>query len=875
MLNALLRGIAKFLVWLRYRVRVVGLDAVAARGTSGIVFFPNHPALIDPIIVMSLLNRRFAPRALADQDQIDRPVVRLFARRAGVIPFPAIAKHGPAVRPQVEEAVGKAIESVRSGGNLVLYPAGHVYHSWLEDLRGNSGPHKVLREAPDARVVLVRTRGLWGSGFSWAAGRPPQVGTTLKRGAIALLLSGIFFAPRRPVTIEFVEPDDLPRDADRETINAYLERFYNADAPHNTHVPFSIWERGGIVELPEVEQPTMRGDVATVPEATRGIVARHLEDLTGRPDIQDDHHLARDLGLDSLARTELLVWVEGEFGFPQGDADALETVADVLLAACGETVASEFDSLKPVPSRWFAQVPGDPPLLHPTSDTITGAFLELARRRRNQAIIADQMRGAKTGRDLVLGILALRPAIAALDGQRVGIMLPASVVADVVYLATLFAGKTPVMVNWTVGSRYLLHSLDLAEVRHILTADALVARLAAQGTDLSALTDRFVSLEKIGREMSLATKLGAFIRSRLSWASLDRAPVSDTAAILFTSGSETLPKAVPLSHANMIEDLRSVLRHVALTQNDRMLGFLPPFHAFGITVTMLAPLCFGLRTVYHPNPTDGTVLGRLIEAYKATLLIGTPTFLNGILRSSSPQQLTSLRIAVTGAEKCPERVYDALEQACPAARVLEGYGVTECGPIVAVNSDADPRRGAIGSILDAFDHMLLHPDTAERLEPPATGILHVRGPCVFGGYLNYEGSSPFTDIDGETWYSTGDLVSEDADGIVTFRGRLKRFVKLGGEMVSLPAIEAVLEASYATEDAEGPVLAVEATAEEGRPELILFTTVDLARQEVNDALRDAGLSPLHNIRRVIRLETIPVLGTGKTDYRALKATLAP
>ncbi|MFW6162232.1 MAG: 2-acyl-glycerophospho-ethanolamine acyltransferase, partial [Planctomycetota bacterium] len=176
-------------------------------------------------------------------------------------------------------------------------------------------------------------------------------------------------------------------------------------------------------------------------------------------------------------------------------------------------------------------------------------------------------------------------------------------------------------------------------------------------------------------------------------------------------------------------------------------------------------------------------------------------------------------------------------------------------------------------LLDCFDHLLMHPETGERVEPPGSGVLHLRGPSVFDGYLHYDGPSPFVEIDGQPWYSTGDIVSEDADGVLTFQGRLKRFVKLGGEMISLPAIEAVLADAYATDDDEGPVLAVTAPPGDDHPEIVLFTTLDLDRPTVNARLREAGLSSLHNIRRVVHLDELPQLGTGKTHYRALQARL--
>jgi len=431
------------------------------------------------------------------------------------------------------------------------------------------------------------------------------------------------------------------------------------------------------------------------------------------------------------------------------------------------------------------------------------------------------------------------------------------------------------MVNWTVGPRNMRHCLELTEVSTVLTVEPLLGKLREQqGMDLTGLEERFVCLEKFAGGVSALTKLRALAGSFLSWRRLRQVRVSDTAVILFTSGSEALPKAVPLSHANLLANLRAVLQVIPINDSDSMLGMLPPFHSFGLTITILAPLCAGLRVVHYPNPTEAEMLARIIEAYQVTMLLGTPTFLNGIVRAARPGQLATLRLAVTGAEKCPERVYAALRAQCPNAVVMEGYGITECSPIVAVNDFHAPRPFSIGRVLPNLEYVIMGEESGQPAGPGQTGMLLVRGPSVFSGYLHYDGPSPFTEYAGKSWYRTGDLVESDAAGVLTFRGRRKRFVKVGGEMISLPAIEEALEKSHLpTDDAQGPVIAIEATPSEERPELVLFTTLELDRETVNAQIRAAGLSPLHNIRQVIRLEALPVLGTGKTDYRALKERL--
>ena len=873
-MDALLRGLVRLLLGLRYRVRVTGIDEVAARGRSGILFLANHPAMIDPIILGVSLNRRFGARFLAYEDQIDRFFIRTLARRVRAITMPDLSRTGAAGREESTAAVERCVESLTTGDNLVLYPAGRLMRSRYEDLRAGSAVQTILQRLPDVRVVLVCTRGLWGSRFGFAWGHAPKLGDVLRESLGCLLLSGLVFMPRRRVTIELREPPDLPRHADRDTVNRYLEAFYNTGAPPNTFVPYTPWQ--GFEPRPQPEPPRqiMAGDLADVPEATREQVHEYLSDLTGMSRIRDDDRLAHELGMDSLATVDLLTWLAKEFGFPPGDIEHVRTVRDVLLAACGQGVAAGSTTVKPPTAKWFAAGEGEPEVLVPAGDNIAGVFLEQARRHPGQAIVADQTSGVKTYRDLVTSIFALRPVVASCSGSYVGIMLPASVAADVCYLATMFAGKIPVMVNWTVGSRNVKHGLDVVGAEKVLTAKALVDRLAEQGVELGAVADRFVYLETVGASLPRRAKLKAWVCSHFNWQSLRSAPIADTAVVLFTSGSESLPKAVPLSHRNLLTNVRDLTTFIDLRGTDRLLGILPPFHSFGLTVGVVTCLCTGIPVVHHANPTEAPMLARLAEAYRATLLIGTPTFLGSIARSADPGQLDSLRLLVTGAEKCPDRVYDQLARGCPEATILEGYGITECSPAVAVTPPDNPQRGTIGVVLPSVEHAIVEIDISRRTTTGRAGMLLLRGPSVFDGYLGHDGPTPFVEFEGKQWYLTGDLVSADADGLLRFAGRLKRFVKLGGEMISLPAVEGVLGSQYEGSEADGPVLAVGSANDDEHPELVLFTTLPLDRETVNSKIRQAGLSPLHNIRRVVRVDSIPLLGSGKIDYRTLQSGLS-
>ena len=865
---SLLMGLGRCLLRLRYRIRVSGIGPVAARGASGILFLPNHPALVDPVIVISELYGRFTPSSLADKDRIAVPVLGWLTRQFGALPMPDLGRYGEAGRKDVERAIRECAALLAKGGNLVLYPGGHLMSSRLEQLGGNSAVETILRLAPETRVVLVRTRGLWGSRFSRAQG-PPDFMKALVRSGWDLLANFLFFSPRRTVTVELGEPADLPRQAGREALNRRLEAFYNEDAGPALHVPHTLWEAGGIRTLPDPPEVRLAGDLAEVPPATREQVLVQLERMTGRSGLADGAELARDLGMDSLGRLELQFWIEQEFAHPVSDPESLRSVGDVMLAACGKAVDPGGAPLKPVPSAWFD--PDRPPVLVPGGATLTGVFLAQAARGPGRVALADQMGGCRSYRDIITSVLALRPVIQAIEGPYVGIMLPASAGAAVLFLAVAFAGKIPVMVNWSTGMKNMVHGLDLLGVRRVLTADRVVARIQSQGMDLGALGERLMPLERVAAGLSAAHKLKALLKAWLSWRELRR-PVADTAVVLFTSGSENLPKAVPLTHANILANIRDLVGEYGFLPSDRILGMLPPFHSFGLTCTMLLPLCSGMQAVYYPVPTDGGVLARHIESYGATLLVGTPTFLGGIVRAARDPELKSLRYVITGAEKCPDALFATIAVRWPDMRILEGYGITECSPVVSGNREAAPARGTVGMALPSLKTAVVDLEERERVPRGTIGMLLVRGPSVFGGYLG-SGDQPFVPFEGESWYRTGDLVHEDPAGNLVFAGRLKRFVKMGGEMVSLPAVEEALLARFGRPDDEAVPLALEALELEARTELVLFATRPIAREEANAAIREAGFSPIHNVRLVRSLEQIPLLGTGKTDYRALKALL--
>jgi long-chain-fatty-acid--[acyl-carrier-protein] ligase len=870
--------LAKLAVWLRYSVEFKGLKEVSERGREGIVFLPNHPSYIDPVIIYSYLHGEFDLHGFADQDQLERPVIGWFAKRWGVRGIPPVNKYGSEARARIEEVLNESIEGLKRGENLVLWPSGSLYKSRYEQVGANSSVEQILRGAGDVRLVLLRTRGLWGSSFSWGWGKEPKVGEVLQKGFFQLLANGFLFMPRRRVSVELVEPDDFPRDGSRDEINRYLEEFYNEGAERNHYVPYYFWRGSEEVVIDEPDLSRRRRGEVKVPEDISEAVKGYLQEASGVEDVRREHSLAGDLGMDSLARTDVVLWLEREFGFEQVDTDVLVSVEDVMAAACGEYVSANDVQIDEPGGRWFESSGREGRIRPADGDSIVESFVNQAKANRRAVVIADNISGMRTNEDVLRACFVLREKLSGMGGEheRVGVMLPAGVGASVVFMGCLCAGKTAVMVNWTIGSGNLKASLDELGVVKVVTSDRVVSRIERQGIDLEVIREKFVFIEKILVEVTSWDKLKAAAGARFFADNLvqqlngNRA-ADDTAVVLFTSGSETKPKAVPLSHKNLLSNLRDVLDVIEFDYSDRLVGILPPFHSFGLMGTVLSALCAGAGTVYYANPLDSGTIAEIVRVYGVSVLMGTPGFIEGIARAGGEGQLEGLLTIVTGAEKCSERVYELLGRVCPEAEVLEGYGVTECSPIITVNPSGGARKYSIGKLLDGVEHILLDPETNEVRDKEGRGLVAVTGPNVFEGYLNYESASSFVEFDGRRYYNTGDIVSVDEDGYFYFEDRLKRFIKLAGEMVSLGAIEAVLERHYGGE--EDPAVAVESGSEGERPEVVLFTTKEISRQDANEKIRAAGFSGLYNVRRVERVDEIPVLGTGKKDYKSLRERL--
>ncbi len=469
---------------------------------------------------------------------------------------------------------------------------------------------------------------------------------------------------------------------------------------------------------------------------------------------------------------------------------------------------------------------------------------------------------------LVLGALVLGRRLAAMTerGERVGLLLPNANGAAAAFFALQAYGRVPAMLNFTAGPANLVSACRTAQVRKVLTSRRFVER--AKLEDAVAAIEaaaEVVYLEDLQARIGILDKLRGLIAkpfARLVHARA-KAGSGDPALVLFTSGSEGTPKGVVLSHDNILANCRQLGARVDFNPSDTVFNALPVFHAFGMTGGLLLPLFSGIKVFLYPSPLHYRIVPELVYAENATILFGTDTFLTGYARAANAYDFYSLRYVFAGAEKVRDETRRAWMDKF-GLRILEGYGSTECAPVIAANSPMHFKAGTVGRLMPGIRH---------RLEPvPGIddgGRLFVSGPNVMLGYLLADRPGVLVPPDGG-WYDTGDIVALDDQGFVRILGRAKRFAKIAGEMVSLSAVEGLVQRLWP--DHQHAVVSLPDTRK--GEQLVLVTDREGAdRGELQAHARREGASELMVPRTLLAVERVPVLGTGKTDYATAK-TLA-
>ncbi|MGA7124843.1 MAG: AMP-binding protein [Chthoniobacterales bacterium] len=460
--------------------------------------------------------------------------------------------------------------------------------------------------------------------------------------------------------------------------------------------------------------------------------------------------------------------------------------------------------------------------------------------------------------------------------QRVAVVLPPSAGAVVANIAVTLANKTPVNLNFTSGRAALESAIRNGEIAHAISAKPVMKRLMdfpwpANVYRLEEMMPELKPRIVLWRIVTLLTPswlLGSVL-------GLPRSGDQREAVLLFTSGSSGEPKGVILTHRNILGNIAQFSGYLNQTKSDAIMASLPFFHCFGCTVTLWYPITEGVRMVTYPTPADVVKNAELVEKHQITLLITTPTFLRGYLRRTEPEQFKSLKILVVGAEKLPRDLAEAFETRF-GLPVHEGYGLTETAPVVSVNLP-DPlpshandtvqpasRPGSVGKLLPGQAARIRDPENGAVLPCTELGMLWLKGPNIFQGYLNQPART--SDVVQDGWFKTGDLGRIDEDGFLHIEGRLSRFSKIGGEMVPHETVEAAISRQFNLESEDERVIAVVGVPDEAKGEaLVLLATRDIKPEVLREKLLAAGLPSLWIPKKIKRVEQIPTLASGKLD----------
>ena len=500
--------------------------------------------------------------------------------------------------------------------------------------------------------------------------------------------------------------------------------------------------------------------------------------------------------------------------------------------------------------------------------TLFEALIDAAELHGRGTPILEDTQRHHSYRDLIKASLALGRLGARLagEGEIVGVLMPnlATTVALLFGLSAM--RRTPALLNYTAGPDALRSACIAAGIKTLVTSRRFVD-VARLGTSVAALsTLRIVYLEDLRKRFGLLDKL--WLMGWALWRPRAVVPGCDpeeTAVVLFTSGSEARPKGVALSHRALLANIAQMGAVIDYTPNDKFLNSLPMYHSYSLTACTLQPLLTGTRSYLYTTPLHYKVIPELAYTRGCTYVFGTSTFLAHYARQAHPYDFHKTRVVVSGAEKLNPEVASLWLNRF-GLRIMEGYGATECAPVLSLNTPMCYKPGTVGRMLPGIEHQL-----APVPGIPRGGVLHVRGPNVMRGYYLYdrpgELQPPRSEV-GEGWYNTGDVVDMDDEGFLTIHGRVKRFAKIAGEMISLEVVERI--ANHAS-PGQQHAAALELISQAGESTVLFTTDPRLDRVALQKAARELGAQDLAVARRVVHVSTLPLLGSGKTDYVRLKS----
>ncbi|MEX2117709.1 MAG: AMP-binding protein [Bacteroidota bacterium] len=493
-------------------------------------------------------------------------------------------------------------------------------------------------------------------------------------------------------------------------------------------------------------------------------------------------------------------------------------------------------------------------------------FIEIAKRFGKKPAIVDRTLNRRvTYSKALIGSLILCEKFKVFDSGFLGIMLPTSVGAVLSTLGALMSGRVPVMINYSTGAaQNVEYAQKKCDFRTIITARALLEKIKCP------VVPGMVFLEDIMSKVTLGDKLSALIKSKLPLSillkTLHGGTEDDDVVVLFTSGSEKEPKAVELTHANIVSNVESISSTLDISHKDIFLANLPYFHIFGQTGNLWAPLYHGMTLVSYANPIDYKTICDIVREERCTLMVGTPSFLWGYVRKSEPGDFKSVRIALTGADKCPDALRKEFRDK-HSIELLEAYGATETSPGISVNTPSANKPGSVGRPIPGVKVRIEHYETGEVCRPGEIGKILVQGKNVMKGYFDdFEQTSLHIR---HGWYDTGDMGYMDEDGYLWHVGRLKRFLKIGGEMVSLIRVEDVLE-RFLPPDVLCCVVEVPDHVKGAK--IVAVVTHSLDEKAILKRMAD-HLPNIALPKQFVVLEDLPKMASGKIDFRTITDTV--
>jgi len=497
--------------------------------------------------------------------------------------------------------------------------------------------------------------------------------------------------------------------------------------------------------------------------------------------------------------------------------------------------------------------------------TLHMQFIKAVKNYSSRRAVYDTITGKDISYEhLFIGCILLKKFISKCHGRYIGVMLPPGAGSILSILATLMDGKIPVMINYSTGAREnAAYAQQKCHFKTIVTSKKMLEKMHIEPID------GMIFIEDWLTKIKPAHKLKAMLATKLTQtplgARISKGNEDDVAVILFTSGSEKEPKAVQLSHKNITHNLIGIRELLDFSAKDVFIANLPYFHVFGLTVNLWLPLTMGASIITIPNPLDYQMVCNSVKKFGVTIMVGTPTFFWGYLKKADKDTFKSLRVAIAGADKLPEKIRDAYLHKHNLV-IHEGYGTTETSPVISTNSPQEHRPGSVGKPLKGVQVRITDIDTGNELPIGEEGKILVKGDLVMKGYFDDIEETSLRIEDG--WYDTGDMGVLDEEGFLWHRGRLKRFVKIGGEMVSLVKVETYLEEIMP----EGEVCCVVdvPNLEKGADIVACVSTTKIDKKVMTKHLR-GKLPPIAIPKEFSVIEDIPMMASGKVNFREVES----